>query len=33
MIRLPDEMTKEEKMARMNSAVDALHLTKCLNTG
>ena len=33
MIRLPDEMTKEEKMSSMKGVVDALDLNSCLDTG
>ncbi|XP_061178497.1 uncharacterized protein LOC133187152 isoform X2 [Saccostrea echinata] len=32
MIRLPDSVTKAEKMARIDEIVDALHLRKCLDT-
>ncbi|XP_061184373.1 uncharacterized protein LOC133192373 [Saccostrea echinata] len=32
MIRLPDHVTKADKMARIDEIVDALHLRKCLDT-
>ena len=32
MIRLPDEMSKEDKMLQLQSVIDALDLNKCLNT-
>jgi hypothetical protein len=32
MIRLPDHVSKADKMARIEEIVDALHLRKCLDT-
>ena len=33
MIRLPEKMSKREKLSRMYTVVDALYLTDCLDTG
>lgn len=32
MIRLPDHVSKADKMARIDEIVDALHLRNCLDT-
>lgn len=32
MVRLPDDMPREEKLRRLQETVDALELNKCLNT-
>ena len=32
MIRLPEKMSKDEKLSRMKNVVDALDLNNCLDT-
>ena len=33
MIRLPDELSKAEKMQKMNDLIDVLDLRHCVDTG
>ena len=33
MIRLPDQMKKEQKIEKMNELIDDLDLHHCINTG